>query len=147
MIINKRNHQERFETLLEKLRARGSRITSHRLAMLDLLAVSEGHPSAAQIFNTLRLQFPTISLATVYKTLAVLKEEGEVLEINLPLEARYDGNKPYSHPHLICTSCGNIIDGDELSGFSNASKEILGHYGFEVAQSQIVFYGKCRDCR
>ena len=147
MIINKRNHQERFETLLEKLRARGSRITSHRLAMLELLAVSEGHPSAAQIFNTLRLQFPTISLATVYKTLAVLKEEGEVLEINLQLEARYDGNKPYSHPHLICSSCGKIIDGEELSGFANASKEIMDLYGFEVAQSQIVFYGKCKDCR
>jgi len=147
MIINKRNHQERFETFLEKLRARGSRITSHRLAMLELLAVSEGHPSAAQIFNTLRLQFPTISLATVYKTLAVLKEEGEVLEINLQLEARYDGNKPYSHPHLICSSCGKIMDGEELSGFANASKEIMDLYGFEVAQSQIVFYGKCKDCR
>jgi Fur family transcriptional regulator, peroxide stress response regulator len=147
MTINKLVHQERYETLLQKLRARGARITSHRLAMLNLLADSAGHPSAAQIHITLQKQFPTISLATVYKTLAVLKEEGEVLEINLPLEARYDGNKPYPHPHLICTNCGKILDGDELSAFSKASDEILGRYGFAVAQSQIVFYGKCKDCR
>lgn len=147
MIINKENHQERYDTLLRKLKARGARITSHRLALLDLLANSEGHPSASHIYKTLQSQFPTISLATVYKTLALLKEEGEVLEINLPAEARYDGYKPYPHPHLICTCCGKIIDGDELSIISKANMEILGHYEFEVTQSQLVFYGRCKDCR
>ena len=58
-------------------------MTSHRLALLRLLAVSEGHPNATQLYQKLRLQFPTVSLATIYKTLALLKEEGEVLEIDL----------------------------------------------------------------
>ncbi len=147
MIIDKQMHQVRYDTLLQKLKARHSRITSHRLAMLNLLAASEGHPSAAQIFSTLQKQFPTISLSTVYNTLALLKEEGEVLEINLPLEARFDGNKPYPHPHLICTGCGKILDGDELSSISDAGQEVFKRYGFEVAQSQVVFYGKCKDCR
>ena len=147
MTIDKVIHQYRFDSLVQKLKARGARITSHRLVMLELLADSIGHPSAAQIYNTLRERFPTISLATVYKTLAVLKEEGEVLEIILPVEARYDGNKPYPHPHLICTGCSKIIDGDELKSFSNASKEIMGMYEFDVAQTQLVFYGKCKDCR
>ena len=132
---------------MQKLKARGARITSHRLAMLELLADSVGHPSAAQIHATLQERFPTISLATVYKTLAVLKEEGEVLELNLPVEARYDGNKPFPHPHLICTNCGKIIDGDELVSFYNASNEIMERYRFVVAQPQLVFYGKCKDCR
>jgi len=147
MIINKPDHPLRYEILLKKLKSRGARITSHRVAMLELLADSIGHPSAAQIYATLQERFPTISLATVYKTLAVLKEEGEVLEINLPVEARYDGNKPFPHPHLICTNCGKIIDGDELVCFYNAREEIMERYRFDVAQPQLLFYGICRDCR
>jgi Fur family peroxide stress response transcriptional regulator len=147
MIINKSVQHLRFDTLVQKLKARGARITSHRLAMLELLAASVGHPSAAQIYTTLQERFPTISLATVYKTLAVLKEEGEVLELNLPVEARYDGNKPFPHPHLICTNCGKIIDGDELSSLSDANEEASRLYEFEVSHSQMVFYGRCKDCR
>ena len=64
--------------------------------------------------KSLRTQFPTISLATIYKTLTLLKEEGEVLEIDLHNDSRYDGNKPYPHPHLICTQCGKIADGDSV---------------------------------
>lgn len=137
----------RYQTLLGKLQARGSRITSHRLALLRLLAASQGHPNAAQLYEALRVQFPTISLATVYKTLDLLKEEGEVLEIPLRGESHYDGNKPYPHPHLICTRCGKILDGDEVRVLDAINQEIQQKYAFKVAQSQLVFYGICRECQ
>ena len=139
--------ETRYQTLLGKLRARGSRITSHRLALLRLLAVSEGHPNAAQLYERLRVTFPTVSLATIYKTLALLKEEGEVLEIDLHADSHYDGNKPYPHPHLVCTRCKQISDGDEVVALHALNQEIKEKYAFQVAQTQLVFYGVCRACQ
>lgn len=137
----------RYQTMLGKLQERGSRLTSHRLALLRLLAVSEGHPNAAQLYKKLRVQFPTVSLATIYKTLVLLKEEGEVLEIDLHNDSHFDGNKPYSHPHLICNRCGQINDGDEVLFLTAANQEIKEKYAFQVVQSQLVFYGVCRECQ
>jgi Fur family transcriptional regulator, peroxide stress response regulator len=137
----------RYQTLLEKLQKRGKRVTSHRLVLLRLIAVSEGHPNATQLYEKLRMQFPTVSLATIYKTLALLKEEGEVLEIDLHNDSRYDGNKPYPHPHLVCNVCGQIIDGDEVLFLQTVNQEIMEKYDFQVVQLQLLFYGFCRECR
>lgn len=137
----------RYETMLNKLQERGCRLTSNRLALMHLIAASEGHPNAAQVWEQLRVQFPTISLATVYKTLALLKEEGEVLEIDLHTDSRYDGNKPYPHPHLICNQCGNIIDGDTVSFLTAINQEIEEKFDFQVVQTQLVFFGLCSECQ
>lgn len=137
----------RYQTMCEFVKQRGGRMTSHRVALLRLLAASEGHPNAAQIYENLKEQFPTISIATVYKTLAMLKEEGQVLEIDLHNDSRYDGNKPYPHPHLICKQCGVIIDGDAAASLCAINQAIKDQYGFQVLQSQMVFYGLCRACQ
>jgi len=137
----------RYQVLLGKLQARGCRLTSHRLALLRLVAASAGHPNAAQLYEKLREQFPTVSLATIYKTLALLKEEGEVLEIDLHNDSHYDGNKPYPHPHLICNRCGKIFDGDAVNSFHTINQEIEEKYHFQVAHSQMVFYGLCQECQ
>ncbi len=137
----------RYQILVEKLQSRGSRFTSHRLALLRLLAVSEDHPNATQLFEKLRPQFPTISLATVYKTIALLKEEGEVLEIDLHNDSHYDGNKPYPHPHLICDVCRKIIDGDEVQFTNIIHQEIERKFNFQVHREQMIFYGVCQACQ
>jgi Fur family transcriptional regulator, peroxide stress response regulator len=139
--------EQRYQSLLSKLHERGSRMTSHRMALARLLATSDGHPNAFQLYENLRQQFPTISLATVYKTLVLLKEEGEVLEIDLHNDSRYDGNKPYSHPHLVCTRCNRIIDGDEVVMLQKLNSEIEEKYGFQISRHQIVYFGLCIDCR
>lgn len=137
----------RVQKLLAKLKERGFRLTSHRLALVRLVAASEGHPSAAQLYESLRAQFPTISLATIYKTLVLLKDEGEVLEIDLRGESHFDGNKPFSHPHLICMRCSRIMDGDEVLSLHNLNQEIEEKYGFQIFRHQLVFYGVCQECR
>jgi Fur family transcriptional regulator, peroxide stress response regulator len=139
--------ETRYQKMLSKIQQRGGRVTSHRVALLRLMSVSEGHPSAAQLYGRLRAQFPTISLATIYKTLAMLKEEGEVLEIDLHNDSHYDGNKPYPHPHLICTRCSAIIDGDDLPSLRDLDQQIAERYGFRVQRQQQVFYGLCPDCQ
>lgn len=148
MIINTLLDPEfRYQTMLNKLRDRSCRMTSHRLALLRIMSVSEGHPNATQLYEKLRKQFPTISLATIYKTLLILKEDGQVFEIDLHNDSHYDGNKPYPHPHLICSKCGAILDGDDVSFLNAINHEIQEKYKFQVAQSQLLFYGVCQNCQ
>ena len=137
----------RYQTLLSKLQERGCRLTSHRLALLSLIAASEGHPNATELFESLRLQFPTVSLATVYKTLTLLKEAGEVLEIDLRSDSHYDGNKPYPHPHLFCNRCNKIFDGDEVLPMQKINREVEEKYRFQILRYQLIFYGLCQDCQ
>ena len=98
-----RDSQGRFDTMIQKLRGTGYRITPQRLAILKIIAESRNHPSAEAIFEQMKVNFPTSSIATLYKTLSVLKELGEVLELEFSSDHnRYDGNRPFPHPHLIC---------------------------------------------
>ena len=101
------------------LKKHGLRITPQRLAVLKILAKSENHPEVEWIYRSIKKDFPTTSLATVYKTIHLLKELNQVLELGFADRgSRYDGNKPYPHPHIICTSCGAIVD-PEFSAWRN----------------------------
>ena len=139
--------QIRFEQLIAKLKERQYRITPQRVELIRLIAASEGHPSASQLYNQIKVQFPTMSLATVYKTLDLLKEVGEVLEIGLRDDSHYDGNKPYPHPHLICMKCQKIMDGELDVAVGKIIQEVENNFGFRVVKHQLDFYGLCPDCQ
>ena len=139
--------QARFEHLIAILKERGYRITPQRVELIRLIAASEGHPSASQLYEQIAAQFPTMSLATVYKTLDLLKELDEVLEIGLRDDSHYDGNKPYPHPHLICTKCQKITDGELDTAVTSMVHEVEKNFGFHVAKHQLDFYGLCLDCQ
>ena len=114
---------------------------------MKVLAASDGHPSVERIYETVRAQFPTTSIATIYKTVALLKQENEVIEISFPDGSnRYDGNKPYPHPHLICTRCKKIIDPD-LSSLENLAEEVTKETGFQIHTHRFDFFGLCRECQ
>jgi Fur family peroxide stress response transcriptional regulator len=138
---------QRLDQMLSKLKNHDFRITPQRLAVLKVLAASEGHPSVERIYERVRAQFPTTSIATIYKTVTLLKRENEVLEISFPDGSnRYDGNKPYPHPHLICTRCKKIIDPD-LKSLEDLAKEAAKETGFQIHSHRIDFFGLCSDCR
>ena len=138
---------KRLERMLEKLRERKFRITPQRLAVVKILAESKGHPSVEAIYEEVRKDFPTTSLATIYKTVSLLKELGEVLELGFPEGSnRYDGNKPYPHPHIICVKCKKIIDPD-LTGIESLSEEVSQKTGFRVLNHRVDFFGLCPDCQ
>ncbi len=139
--------QVRFEQLIAKLRESEYRLTPQRVELTRLIAASEGHPSASGLYEQIKVQFPTMSLATVYKTLDLLKELGEVLEIGLRDDSHYDGNKPYPHPHLICTKCQKIMDGELDIAVKNIVQEVEQNFGFQILKHQLDFYGICQDCQ
>ena len=145
--MDKIDSQTRFEKLMNKLREREYRLTPQRVALLRLLSMSEGHPSAAQLYDQLRDQFPTTSPGTIYKTLNLLKDLDEVLELGFSDDDnRYDGNKPYPHPHLICVRCRNIMD-PEVSIAQDMVQQVAQQSGYQIISHRLDFYGICPDCR
>lgn len=138
---------DRFEEMVEALRKRDHRMTPQRLAILRILAASNGHPSAEMIYDEIKKDYPFTSFATVYKTIALAKELGEVLELEFSNDSnRYDGKRPVPHPHLICTECKKIID-PELDSINHMQKEIIKETGFRVTNHRLDFYGICPDCQ
>lgn len=138
--------QVRFEELMTALQERDYRLTPQRVELVRLIAASKNHPSAAQLFTAVKRRFPTMSQATVYKTLAVLKELGQVLEIDLRDDSHYDGNRPQPHPHLICMKCSKIVDG-EVSLDQGSIRKLEEVSGYTILRPQIALYGLCPDCR
>ena len=88
-----------------------------------------------------------MSQSTVYKTLNLLKELGEVLEIDLRDDSHYDGNKPFPHPHIICQACGRILDGEVDSSIKELVQEVEHSSGFQISRHRLDFYGLCPDCQ
>ena len=141
------NMEQRLYQMLSKLKDHDFRLTPQRLAILKVLAVSEGHPTVERIYETVRADFPTTSIATIYKTVNLLKQLNEVLELGFPDGSnRYDGNKPYPHPHVICTKCKTIID-PNLGSLKELTNEIVKETGFQIVNHRVDFFGICRECQ
>jgi Fur family transcriptional regulator, peroxide stress response regulator len=139
--------QKRIEEMLSKLKSRDFRITPQRLAVLKILAASEGHPSVDAIYKEVKALFPTTSLATVYKTVSLLKELNEVLELGFPDGSnRYDGYNPVPHPHAICMTCKKIMD-PELMNIDELSEEMSRKTGYKIFHHRLDFFGLCPDCQ
>jgi len=137
----------RLEQMTRKLREEGYKITPQRLAILEVLSVSVGHPTVEKIYEKVRVNFPTTSLATVYKNISILKDMGEVLELGFSDDNnRYDGNKPYPHPHLVCKKCKKIIDPD-IEKLKDISEVLARETGFKIINQRLDFIGICPDCQ
>ena len=88
------------------LREKGLKVTPQRIAVYNMLLHSTEHPNAETIYRTLEATNPTMSLATVYKTLDFFKHLRLVQELNVGEgSARYDA-QVHCHPHTVCTVCG-----------------------------------------
>ena len=139
--------EQRLYQMLSKLKDHDFRITPQRLAVLKVLAASEGHPTVEQIYETVRAEFPTTSIATIYKTVNLLKQINEVLELGFEDGSNsYDGNKPFPHPHVICTQCKKIIDPD-LGSLKGLTEEVVAETGFQIQTHRVDFFGLCRECQ
>ena len=134
----------RFNQLIAVLKEHGFRLTPQRVELVRLISASEGHPSASQLYTKIRGRFPTMSLATVYKTLSLLKDINQVLEIGLHDEDHYDGKHPEPHPHLICLKCNKIIDG-EVSLDPESLRRLEQETGYKILHPHIALYGLCMD--
>lgn len=138
---------ERFEAIVRSIRESNHKLTPQRLAVARILAVSEGHPTVEAIHEQLNDDFPTMSLATVYRNVMLIKSLGEVLELGFPEGGnRYDGNKPYPHPHLICIHCKKITD-PEIANLQDLTRQVSADSGFKILTHRMDFFGLCQACQ
>lgn len=128
------------------LRDQGFKVTPQRLAIYQALASTKSHPSAEMIFNELQPVYPTMSLATVYKTIEILRELGLVQILNAGEDSfRYDARTD-SHPHIRCTSCGRVDDLEDVDA-SQFTGQIALKTPYHITGQQFYFYGVCPDCQ
>ena len=143
----------RYGELLARLRRDGFRLTPQRMAVLRVLADDTGHPTVEQVYERVRVAYPTTSLATIYKTIDMLKGIGEVLELNVGESHRYDGRDPRPHPHLICEECGTIedlvLDGPfgDAATLALAASAVAAARGYDNVVPYLEFRGRCAGCR
>ena len=139
-------HKTRHEIIIQKLRDNGHKITPQRLAIVEIISKDRGHPTVENIHAQIKKKFPTMSLATVYKNIILIKSLGEILELGFPDGSnRYDGNKPYSHPHVICIKCKKIVDPD-LGSLDSMKTEVSLETNFKILNHRLDFFGICSDC-
>lgn len=138
--------EDRLTGLKRKLKDLGLRITPQRLAILRAVVMHPGHPTVEELHKELLQEFPSMSLATVYKTITMLKQQDEILELEFSRDSRYDGKNPRPHPHLICKSCGKIID-PQVPGLAEMIESLQQSTGFSVTSHRLDFYGECPQCK
>ena len=115
--------------------------------MAEVLAGEHVHLTADAVYSRAQRLLPEISLATVYNTLNELVDMGEVLEISTGVgPKRYDPNTTAPHHHLYCVGCGVLRDVNP-EGSDRLTLPGSQQHGFEVLDVDIVFRGRCPDCR
>ena len=134
------------EDVVARLRAAGFRVTQQRLGVYEALASLGRHATPEEVAATVRREFPSISLHTVYETLETLARAGLIRRADVmagPL--RYDPN-PERHHHLVCRRCGEQVDtGCRVD--SAPCLEPLDDHGFLVERAEVTFFGLCARCR
>lgn len=129
---------------MNKYRNIGFKLTPQRMAILDYLEGNIQHPSADDIYQAVLKKFPTISFATVYTTLAALRQKGQLLELTVdPNKKRYDPDTK-DHSHLLCDSCERIFD--IPVEYTLVLPENIKR-NFTITKSCLEFHGICPECR
>ena len=122
----------------------GVSITRRRAKTLEALAATDRHPSVNELHAEVRRWYPSTSLATIYNTIELLKEAGQVLELEFSGAAnRYDGRRP----DLICLSCRSIEDMSALGSRDDSLHQVSTATGYKVVRERTDYYGVCPECQ
>ncbi len=128
------------------LRQNGIQVTAQRLAVVRALS-DHPHISADEVADLAEAEIGSISRQAVYDALGVLTEKGLIRKIQpLGSPARYETRVNDNHHHLVCRSCGRVVDVDCAVGAApclTASDD----GGYEIDEAEVAFWGRCPDCR
>ena len=142
--------REQFKKLLKD---KGLKVTNQRILVMEAIAACpEEHLTAEEIFDLVKVSYPEIGLATVYRTIQLLNELNLIDRINFDDGyVRYEmgrtqerGNKHHHH-HLICMKCGKVISfQDDL--LEELEEKITVTTGFQIVDHEVKLYGYCVEC-
>jgi Fur family transcriptional regulator, peroxide stress response regulator len=122
------------------------RDTKQREAIFNILRGTTSHPTADWIYDEVRKIMPNISKGTVYRNLKILRETGQISELNLSgTVSRFEGRQD-NHYHFRCEKCGRVFDVAEPVD-TGLDQRVAGETGFKISYHQLEFRGLCRDCQ
>jgi Fur family transcriptional regulator, ferric uptake regulator len=121
------------------------RNTRQREIILETLSQAEGPLTTQGILERARLELPQLGLATVYRTVALLRDDGRILEVRLPgEEPRFEPVRQTHHHHFSCTRCHRVLELDFCP--VQIPKGTLLPNGFRVQDHHLTLYGLCATC-
>ncbi len=122
-------------------------LNANARAILDVVRATQNHPTALEVYERVRLLRPRIGLATVYRILHQLSEQGLINELGQNAECnRYDG-RTGRHDHAICTTCGTLLDIPiEISLSSEVLQAAAQAAGITLGEHEVRLYGQCAKC-
>lgn len=117
--------------------------TKQRELILEAVTQSMTHPTADELFHDIRPKLPTISLATVYRNLNFLAEDGRIRKISMPgMPDRFDW-RVTPHDHLLCSHCQRVFD---FTLAEPLDRQIAAVSGMQVERYSLVAHGVCLEC-
>lgn len=132
------------EYYIESLKRSNFKITPQRLSIIDFVRNNTpGHFTAEEIFSSVRVDEPTITLATVYNILKALQTAKTIKSFEINGTTWFETNTEF-HGNLVCSRCGNISDIDvHDTGLLNGVESS----GFEVEEANLLLKGLCKNCK
>lgn len=144
MLMEKKEMQRLVDTFPQRCREAGMKVTPQRMAVYSMLVHTDSHPSAEEVYHSIRKQVPAVSLGTVYKILDMLHEHGFLLKVATQNQtARFDARVDFHH-HALCDDCGKLLD---ISG--NLDAALLAQasaVNFVPSACEVLFHGRCQEC-
>ena len=133
--------------LIEALRDAKLRLTPQRLAICRYLANTDTHPTAQDVYQALKPDFPSLSLATVYNTLEALVSLGAIHVLGDAGDdtTHYDANID-PHINLMCIHCHRIVDLPSPT-VASLEEEAATQSGFRILGARVIYYGICPACQ
>jgi Fur family ferric uptake transcriptional regulator len=146
--VKPHRHARRALEDVTAIRGRGRRVTRQRALIWNALVRAEGrHLSAREVADAVRAAAPELHQATIYRALDVFVDDGLVRKTEFgDGRALFEIAAEHRHHHVVCTSCGAVVHvhDDAVRG---ALAEVSRESGFELADTELTFYGSCPACR
>jgi Fe2+ or Zn2+ uptake regulation protein len=124
----------------------GYRNTAQRAVILEAIREADGHLTAGEIFERVRRRDPKIAYGTVYRSLHLLAQHGQIQELTFADQASRFDKRVERHDHVYCTRCGLLVDVDVPVALI-ARHVAAEQSGFSITSHHTVFAGCCPDCR
>lgn len=133
-----------MQDCIQILKAKKVKVTTQRAEVFRVLRQESGHLTVEETFEKVRKKFPTVSLATIYSILEILRKNGLVEELRIIPDKSCFNVRMDLHHHFYCRKCKKIFDIDIPFCETLNRKEAGGHL---IEKCQGYFYGTCKKCR
>jgi len=144
----KRKQADWQKKLVSYVHQKGGRITRQRLEVAQALMEEKGHMGVGALSDVIKKRFPSIGKATLYRTMKLLCDAGiaKACEFGEGF-LRYEALHPEEHhDHLICTSCGKIVEFEEKA-IEALQEAVAKRFKFEIVSHRLDIFGLCDKCR